>query len=1250
MQKFMTTCTVLLLAASLAVQVSRATYNTTISVVDSRKKHHIHTCSSFECIEEVLTHSTQIVFNVSLISLVSPFIVQNLTNIALKGTGHTATVHCNPATGLQFTGITNLLIENIIFTECGSRYEHLEVLAALYISSTINCDIRSVTFYNSSGRGVLLLEARGNVSIVNSLFERNGNSTGNGGGVLIKAHTTESCAVNYTIRNCSFICNRAKALDSQQLYGEGGGLSIILEEASNHHICISDSEFVANSAVWGGALHVMFYNQASHNSLTVESTTFSKNMAPKRVGGAVDLGYKIKVNSSEAPYNNTGLFYNCTFTNNTAAYGGGVSIFSSKTFQWRGKKDEFVFRNCTWDGNMGDYGSAVDISPEVWSTLSDGWTPLLPVFEDCTLVNNRLNWEKLCDEYESWKWEQYKTGKGTAGRGTFHVTSFAVEFRGKLLFESNTFSAMYLVGSMVDFTAGTDNTFSKNSGLDGGAIALIGFSALRVGKHSRFTFSNNRAERNGGAIYVWSIDRHDYVSTRSCFIQAQQQPNSINITFRFFDNEAVQGPAMYASSFLPCYFSCSCKKGEFNSITLSELFTDDSIAKFKFEKDAKDEISTPGWKINNTNTEKVDITPGRKTSLSITLQDELDNIVDGIYHAVVIRHPDSNSTIQIEEAHSYIHHKQIEVYGKPNDTAIVELSTLTTRKVILLIEVKMLPCPPGYVIDIKASSGGNASLYQCVCSVNTNKSYMGIRRCNIAKSRAFLQRQYWAGYQGEPSEENLLIGRCPSEDFCQQHYEKEYLLPNTASKAELEKAVCASKRTGVLCSRCKQGYSVHYHATSAKCFETRHCQLSWLFYIVSELVPITVLLVVVMVFNVSFTSGVSNGFILFAQTFHMDLITANRSVWVERWVYAILTKLHFFYRFFNTELFTLDSLSFCLWEDANSLDIVAFKYVTIVYSLLLIGLVVVLTNICNVNRLFHAVSNPRRVRSYIIHGLTAFLILSYSQCTKITLEILTSTPLYGEGTIRQHPVVKRQGDITFFSPAHLVYAIPAIICLVTLVLPPPLLLLTYPAHYKLLRLLRINETKFAHLISLEKMKPLFDSFQGGYRDNYRFFSGVYFLFRFISEIIRAFTTSSQGYYCWMQGLIATLILLHMACRPHRKNWHNILDGVIFLVLLTIHIITMYAFSIVQNKYGTYEDTMLVQVGQTIFSLFPLVFITVYIFGKVLGYYRKKKINKETEFEMETLPARLLSKTDSESKDEEIESLEYSLFVESTAYM
>ena len=95
---------------------------------------------------------------------------------------------------------------------------------------------------------------------------------------------------------------------------------------------------------------------------------------------------------------------------------------------------------------------------------------------------------------------------------------------------------------------------------------------------------------------------------------------------------------------------------------------------------------------------------------------------------------------------------------------------------------------------------------------------------------------------------------------------------------------------------------------------------------------------------------------------------------------------------------------------------------------------------------------------------------------------------------------------------------------------------------------------------------------------------------------------------------------------------------------------MHAFSIVQYKYySTYKDIILIQVGQLILTLVPLVFIIVYIFGRIVRYCHKKR---ETEFEMETLPARLLSKTDSEqeSKDEESECLEYSLFVESTSYM
>ena len=61
-------------------------------------------------------------------------------------------------------------------------------------------------------------------------------------------------------------------------------------------------------------------------------------------------------------------------------------------------------------------------------------------------------------------------------------------------------------------------TFVNNTGLQGGAIALIESATIILGPNS-YDFCNNSAFYQGGAIYVLLIDNFDIAVSRSCFIQ-----------------------------------------------------------------------------------------------------------------------------------------------------------------------------------------------------------------------------------------------------------------------------------------------------------------------------------------------------------------------------------------------------------------------------------------------------------------------------------------------------------------------------------------------------------------------------------------------------------------------------------------------------------------------------------------------------------------------------------------------------------
>ena len=95
------------------------------------------------------------------------------------------------------------------------------------------------------------------------------------------------------------------------------------------------------------------------------------------------------------------------------------------------------------------------------------------------------------------------------------------------------------------------------------------------------------------------------------------------------------------------------------------------------------------------------------------------------------------------------------------------------------------------------------------------------------------------------------------------------------------------------------------------------------------------------------------------------------------------------YGFFNLTFFQMESFSFCLWPGASALDTLVFKYVTVVYALFLVLLVIWLMNKCGGKYLGRITT----MKSYVIHGISALFFLCYSQCVSVSLNLLT-TPLF----------------------------------------------------------------------------------------------------------------------------------------------------------------------------------------------------------------------------------------------------------------
>ena len=168
------------------------------------------------------------------------------------------------------------------------------------------------------------------------------------------------------------------------------------------------------------------------------------------------------------------------------------------------------------------------------------------------------------------------------------------------------------------------------------------------------------------------------------------------------------------------------------------------------------------------------------------------------------------------------------------------------------------------VKDIQINFSGNRHYSNKVNSVYASPLYDCVQTCI---SDTFITR------------EMLLLCNSGPIGFCQyntSNVKPLYRLPKTVSVEYMDTFMCGSSRSGVLCGECRKGYSAYYHSPTLECKEDKLCEFGWLFYIMSELFPLTTFFAVIILFNVKITSSAANGFIFYCQVVSALVISSYR--------------------------------------------------------------------------------------------------------------------------------------------------------------------------------------------------------------------------------------------------------------------------------------------------------------------------------------------------------------------------------------
>ena len=1138
-------------------------------------------------------------------------------------------VSCQGKVGFSFIKTSSIKISGIIFDRCGqlqnsTSYNYneenkgfLTFYVGLYFLYCRDVNLTFVTVSSTPGTGIVFYNIGGTNIIENSAFfwnklinkiddiedDKSNKVGGGGGGVYIeysycvpgedgieclegkKANVDPQyiSQSNFYIHSSIFYANKANTsnfindtfiLPGKQYhsaFGRGGGLSVFFKgDASYNTITVDNCRFTHNQALWGAGMFVEFQDNTNNNNVFIRSSVIHTNSLHYNDvknegtgGGGARVGF-VFFNGSVA-YRNNITFFNCTFEGNSAYYGGGLSFYSPKQPNVNSSNTHqlniFKLQECHFMNNLGRIGAALDIS--LWHASITGKNPH-SFIDSCIFEENNAMY-------------QPQPG-GLIGVGAVYVDSLPVTFSGNNSFNGNSGSALAVTGSYITIEQSSCICFYNNFGRNGGAIALLGNTFIVTNKDSVLHFVNNSAQYKGGAIYYFSSGERDLLSSRNCFIRYYDitvHPKDWTSKFYFEGNTVGNGHrpnSIYASTVLPCtwggaYGSSQNDKDQhvfFWGDNWHYYYSQNVVSQWYYQ------ISTSPSRYSYVQS-TYQLFPGQEVKLDVSFVDDLNNNISN--QAILIAHMNNtdNATFKGTDLnYNYIAHKKLELLGKPGTNVNIRLETLDPIVIQEDIIIEFQECPPGFV-----STNNSTAICQC-----PDGNYAGyISTCDPLSYTTKIRKATWMGEV--PGYNDLLVGLSP---YVSSSNNFEYVvLPQDPQN--LSNFFCgASNRKGVLCGDCKEGYGVAVNSEYFECVicPDEHAYYNWVFYLLTEFLPVTLFFALVFVFSISVTSGPLNSYIFFAQVIttavdiDADGMIPLQNVTEQHGIsYTTMTNFYSIpYDIWNMNFFKSLWPRFCLSPHLNTIDIYALGYITAVYVLILVIIFALILNlynrgvsivVCICRPLHKCLARFRRLSNFqpsVTGGVAVFILISYTKFVLVSLYLLSPTPLYyADGTVAVQ-VFYPDGNIHWGNNDSVIYIIIASCMLSTFVLLPPLVLF-YPTFLRLIERLSCWRLSLGKLYPSAKIQSFMNEFHGCYKDgsnggmDCRWFASLYFCLR-----IGVFAVYSGTITWYLQYTIQLLFFLFAAflfalIQPYQKAWLNRLDILMFLLLATITALSQY---------------------------------------------------------------------------------------------
>ena len=1155
----------------------------------------------------------------------------------------------SPGVGVAMLSVTgNVTISNSKFLSNGYLTRDLESLP----------DVN--TAHTSPGGGGLMIEL---VSCPPGTLLSNCNGTE--GNDVNETLLPSYQDVAYNIDNCDFLNNSAETPDFEDYsfldypntsfynaIGRGGGISFFIKgRSTNVKISISNSRFEYNYALYGAGIFVELWHYPINVSVTIAYTYVANNSLPYNSvinfgPGGAGLRFA-QFNSFEGHADgNTLTIQHSQFEDNRAYFGAGASML----FQMQPSIDQpFLIENTTFKRNTARIGSAMDLHSRTAQRAT-------LVMRNIFVLENSL-------EYAA---------KGQVafihGEGIVYVNTLNVLVEGSNIFTDNRGSAITALYSDVSFMSGTRTLFKNNTAFRGGGLSLLGSSTMYVFKNSSLVFEKNTVATKGGAIFHTVLGNRALLDTHACPIQrGHPSLNWDEVSLKFINNVAYnRGHSIYVYSFSPCVehrlinlnqtfqwegFSYNCTITECQDlqnfyILLEQSLTDlnQTFQTFSYNctcgfRDLQ--VSGDGTMVNESKTQIVAF-PGEQIELPLFFYDDMYQQVTVELDSLVVDKMENERRYPLD----IVNNSQIKVTGQPNTHADLILHSSGGVILGITLQLDIVRCPPGWRRNSHDSFDA-----QCIC---IEPSLPGLI-CNSVNFSATLERNTWVGY---PSGGGVETGTCPK-GFC---LPLPKLLEGSVhyNQSSLSKEICGGRnRTGVLCGECEEGFGISFTYSHdfhcIPCHDSSINVASFFIWFGLEFLPLNILLILLIIFKINLLTG-WNGllytFILFFQVvtttpafvYQYETDLNSTADWYPNLLYinqflSDLWNLKFF------SIFVPESVS-CLHQGFTTQELIVVIYFTIVLWPVIVYLCLLgLHHLYRRGKCCHCLykcvphigrylsrarpTMPNTTNSSYINSLCSFFILAYMRVVVLFSEIISKGTIhaasFGERTERA--VFFYNGSIEWFGPQHAPYAVPVILFTIVTVLIPTILLFSYPLIPRSIEVLKISTIRpFSWInrgLSNAYLKHIFDTFQGCFDNNARYFAAFYLVYRLLFILVRSLTSDYMNLVLGQLVLVAVFASLHSFFHPFRDKTVNRINGLVLTNLAFVILLSMYSIFVDRTAVSSQQDynTQVAAKVFTIVALFLPHLIVIGYLGKHLCInfkaFIKKRNKKLNENDTET---------------------------------